>query len=128
VVDGISRREFLRKSIGAGTMLSLSGVDGLAYSLFSVTRGIRCKKCGVENCGHEVAINFLIFGSRPVCSNCGVELSSGRWLADTKCQLSCMSDGSATKHEYPCCNLPFPNHALVKGSPKPRLVLSELNF
>ena len=128
MVDGISRREFLRKSIGAGTVLSLSGVDGLAYSLCAAAGGIRCRKCGIENHGNEAAINFFIFGSRPVCSNCGVELSSGRWLADMRCQLSCMSEGSATKHECPCCNIPFPNHALVKGSPKPRLVLSELNF
>ena len=128
MVEHISRREFLRKSIGAGTAMGLSGLDRIACSFCTLTDGIKCKKCGVENIGYETALNLLMPGNHVLCSNCGVQLDYGRFFAETKCYSSCLSVSRSMEKEVPCCQIPFPNHSLIKGSCKPRLVLSELDF
>lgn len=103
-----------------GVTLKASVIIGLGLGAEKgwAEEGLRCRKCGSLH-------RPLPREYRTYCANCGIHLQ--RLVYDIACEKKerrcdgCLSG----RGEIPaCCQIPFPNMAYLKTSPKPYLSLS----
>lgn len=103
-----------------GATLKASVVIGLGLSVEEgwAEEALLCRKCGSLN-------RPQLHGYRVYCANCGVHLR--RLVYDVDCEIRerpCSGCPSGRGEIPACCQIPFPNMAYLKTSPKPHLSLS----
>lgn len=123
----INRRDFLKVF---ASITTIAGVSGFGVASGKVSFPGDCFRCqGCDSLNVEDTANFLTSYFRPAeyCHSCGMNVQSLQY--DIDCQF--LEDGVSGSYlgtVQDCCQVPFPNHELLKESDKPQLVLSKLKF
>ncbi len=128
MADDITRRQFLKKTVGTTATLSVGLCVGQGVNL---KESVRCNNCGAVNVHTKSYLSYLSSEESGYCHECGTNLKTLKHDITCHCYSLCSKSNLDSKNRgdlADCCQIPFPNHKYLKKMRKPYFSLKDLKF